>query len=159
MYLGLVVTLYSLIPHKAINEKRDFDLKIRALDDAPINRTHIGLLIVMAVAITLDVMKPTILSFVVPGMAREYILKSPLYPNAKIPVALLPLCGITGTVIGSFIWGWLGDKIGRKSSILMAGITFIATSACGSMPEFWMNVYVFCNGVGCRRHVALSCLR
>jgi putative MFS transporter len=137
--LGLLVTLYSLIPHRAINEKRDFDLKIKALDDAPINRTHIGLLIVMAVAITLDVMKPTILSFVVPGMAREYILKSPLYPNAKIPVALLPLCGITGTVIGSFIWGWLGDKIGRKSSILMAGITFIATSACGSMPEFWMN--------------------
>jgi putative MFS transporter len=84
-------------------------------------------------------MKPTILSFVVPGMAREYVLKSPLFPNATIPVALLPLCGITGTVIGSFIWGWLGDTIGRKSSILMAGVTFIATSACGSMPGFWMN--------------------
>ncbi len=137
--IGLLVTLYSLIPPAAVKENNDFDLKVRALDDAPINKTHIGLLIVMAVAITLDVMKPTILSFVVPGMAREYGLKSPLYPNATIPVALLPLCGITGTVIGSFIWGWLGDKIGRKSSILMAGVTFIATSACGSMPEFWMN--------------------
>jgi putative MFS transporter len=137
--IGLLVTLYSLIPPTAVNENNDFDLKVRALDDAPINKTHIGLLIVMAVAITLDVMKPTILSFVVPGMAREYGLKSPLYPHATIPVALLPLCGITGTVIGSFIWGWLGDKIGRKSSILMAGVTFIATSACGSMPEFWMN--------------------
>ena len=137
--LGLLVTLYSLIPPVILSEKKDFDLKVRALDDAPINRTHIGLLIVMAIAITLDVMKPTILSFVVPGVAREYVLKSPLFPNARIPVALLPLCGITGTVIGSFIWGWLGDKIGRKSSILMAGVTFIATSACGSMPEFWMN--------------------
>jgi putative MFS transporter len=136
---GLLVTLYSLIPPRAASEKKDFDLKVRALDDAPINATHIGLLIVMAIAITLDVMKPTILSFVVPGMAREYVLKSPLFPNASVPVALLPFCGITGTVIGSFIWGWLGDKIGRKSSILMAGITFIATSACGSMPEFWMN--------------------
>lgn len=137
--LGLLVTLYSLLPPARLHEQNDFQLKVKALDDAPINRTHIGLLLVMAVAITLDVMKPTILSFVVPGMAREYILKSPLYPNAKIPVALVPLCGITGTVIGSFIWGWLGDKIGRKSSILMAGVTFIATSACGSMPEFWMN--------------------
>ncbi len=137
--IGLLVTLYSLIPPTAAKEHHDYDLKVRALDDAPINKTHIGLLIVMAIAITLDVMKPTILSFVVPGMAREYGLKSPLYPNATIPVALLPLCGITGTVIGSFIWGWLGDKIGRKSSILMAGVTFIATSACGSMPEFWMN--------------------
>ncbi len=137
--IGLLVTLYSLIPPASAKENNDFDLKVRALDDAPINKTHIGLLIVMAIAITLDVMKPTILSFVVPGMAREYGLKSPLYPHASIPVALLPLCGITGTVIGSFIWGWLGDKIGRKSSILMAGVTFIATSACGSMPEFWMN--------------------
>src|SRR5665213_989827 len=147
--IGLLVTLYSLIPPKALSEKADFDLKIKALDDAPINRTHIGLLIVMAIAITLDVMKPTILSFVVPGVAREYVLKSPLFPNARIPVALLPLSGITGTVIGSFIWGWLGDKIGRKSSILMAGVTFIATSACGSMPEFWMNcVMCFVMGWG-----------
>jgi len=147
--LGCLITLYSLIPTARIREQNDFQLKVKALDDAPINRTHIGLLLVMAVAITLDVMKPTILSFVVPGMAREYVLKSPLFPNATIPVALLPLCGITGTVIGSFIWGWLGDKIGRKSSILMAGVTFIATSACGSMPSFWMNcVMCFIMGWG-----------
>ena len=147
--LGLLVTIYSLLPPAKIHEQNDYKLKVKALDDAPVNRTHIGLLLVMAVAITLDVMKPTILSFVVPGMALEYGLKSPIYPNASIPVALLPLCGITGTVIGSFIWGWLGDKIGRKSSILMAGITFIGTSACGSMPDFWMNcVMCFVMGLG-----------
>ncbi len=137
--IGLCITLYSLIPPGSANDNDNYNLKIRALDDARINLTHVGLLFVMALAITLDVMKPTILSFVVPGMAREYGLKSPVNPGASIPVALLPLCGITGTVIGSFVWGWLGDKIGRKSSILMAGITFIATSACGSMPAFWMN--------------------
>ncbi len=136
---GLFITLFSLIPPRIDNDYDIYNLKVRALDDAPINLTHVGLLFVMALAITLDVMKPTILSFVVPGMAREYGLKSPVNPGASIPVALLPLCGITGTVIGSFVWGWLGDKIGRKSSILMAGITFIATSACGSMPAFWMN--------------------
>lgn len=137
--IGLLTTLYSLLPPKVDAEENTYNLKVHALDDAPINATHIGLLIVMAVAITLDVMKPTILSFVVPGMAREYGLKSPVNPHGKIPVALLPLSGITGTVLGSFLWGWLGDKIGRRSSILMAGVTFIATSACGSMPAFWMN--------------------
>ncbi|MBS1501636.1 MAG: MFS transporter [Bacteroidetes bacterium] len=137
--LGLFVTLYSLIPPLATKENNEYQLKVRALDDAPINFTHVGLLIVMAIAITLDVMKPTILSFVVPGVAREYGLKSPVNPHGTIPVALLPLSGITGTVLGSFLWGWLGDRIGRKSSILMAGITFIATSSCGSMPSFWMN--------------------
>ena len=136
---GLLTTLYSLIPPKAAKESGEYNLKVRALDDAPINPTHVGLLLVMAIAITLDVMKPTILSFVVPGMAREYGLRSPVHPGGTIPVALLPLSGITGTVIGSFLWGWLGDKIGRRSSILIAGVTFIATSACGSMPAFWMN--------------------
>ena len=137
--VGLAVTLYSLIPPSSVKENTDYNLKVRALDDAPINKTHIGLLFVMAIAVTLDVMKPTILSFVVPGMAREYGLKSPVNPGGTIPVALLPLSGITGTVIGSFLWGWLGDKIGRRSSILMAGVTFIATSPCGCMPAFWMN--------------------
>ncbi|MGH2645396.1 MAG: MFS transporter, partial [Chitinophagaceae bacterium] len=138
--LGLITTLYSLIPPVVKNDSNDPNhLKVKALDDAPINFTHIGLLFVMALAVTLDVMKPTILSFVIPGVAREYGLKSPLNPGGTIPVALLPLCGITGTVLGSFLWGWLGDKIGRRSSILMAGVTFIATSPCGSMPAFWMN--------------------
>jgi putative MFS transporter len=137
--IGLFTTLYSLVPVAQVKVDDDYQLKVRALDDAPINLTHIGLLVVMAIAITLDVMKPTILSFVVPGVAREYGLKSPVNPHGSIPVALLPLSGITGTVLGSFLWGWLGDKIGRKSSILMAGITFIATSSCGSMPSFWMN--------------------
>ena len=146
--LGLLTTLYSLIPPRTGKESESYEhLEIRALDDAPINFTHIGLLFVMALAITLDVMKPTILSFVVPGMAREYGLQSPVNPGGTIPVALLPLSGITGTVIGSFLWGWLGDKIGRRSSILMAGITFIATSACGCMPAFWMNC-IMCQIMG-----------
>lgn len=137
--VGLLTTLYSLVPPAVGVREAQQHLRIEALDDAPINLTHVGLLLVMAVAITLDVMKPTILSFVVPGMAREYGLKSPVNPAGRVPVALLPLSGITGTVLGSFIWGWMGDRIGRRASILMAGMTFIATSACGSMPAFWMN--------------------
>ena len=137
--IGLCTTLYSLVPPATAADESRQHLRVEALDDAPINLTHVGLLLVMAVAITLDVMKPTILSFVVPGMAREYGLKSPVNPSGTIPVALLPLSGITGTVLGSFIWGWMGDRIGRRASILMAGMTFIATSACGSMPAFWMN--------------------
>lgn len=147
--VGLFVSLYALIPPKAEKESEDFNIKVSALDDAKINFYHVGLLFVMAIAITLDVMKPTILSFVVPGVAKEYGLKSPLNPHGHIPVAWLPFSGITGTVLGSFLWGWLGDRIGRRASILMAGITFIATSSCGCMPSFWMNcVMCFVMGWG-----------
>ncbi len=107
------------------------------------------LLVVMAIAVTIDVMKPTTLAFVVPGMAQEYGLRSPLNPAGAVPVAYLPLSGITGTVLGSFLWGWLGDRIGRRASILFAGIIFIGTSICGSMPGYiWNFVMCFIMGLG-----------
>jgi putative MFS transporter len=148
--VGFLAVLYSLLPaSSSANKEVGYNLKIRTLDDAPINLTHAGLLFVMAAAITIDVMKPTILSFIAPGVAREYGLRAPVNPAGTIPVALLPLAGIAGTFIGSFIWGWMGDKIGRRSSMLLAGIDFIATSECGCMPTFWMNcVMCFFMGLG-----------
>ena len=59
----------------------------------------------MAIALTVDVMKTTTLAFVAPGMAQEYGLRSPLNPTGVMSVTYLPLSGITGTVIGSFIAG------------------------------------------------------
>lgn len=137
--VGLAVTAYGLIPVGA-HRDRVANLRVRALDDAPINRVHVVLLLVMAAAITIDVMKPTTLAFVVPGVAKEYGLKTATNPGGGLPAALLPLAGITGTVIGSLIWGWLGDRIGRKAAILLAGVFFVATSVCGAMPSFAMNL-------------------
>jgi MFS transporter, putative metabolite:H+ symporter len=102
----------------------------------------------MAIAVTIDVMKPTALAFVMPGMTLEYGLKSPLNPTGAVSVAWVALSGIVGTVLGSFLWGWLGDQIGRRASILYAGIGFIGTSICGAMPSFgWNLVMCFLMGV------------
>jgi putative MFS transporter len=148
--IGLGLSLYGVLPTAAPPASdAGTHLRVRALDDAPINRAHVILLVVMAIAVTIDVINPTNLSFVLPGMTREYGLRSPLNPAGSVPAALLPLSGITGTVIGSFIWGWLGDRIGRRASILMAGMTFIATSACGSMPMYSLNLLMcFIMGLG-----------
>ncbi|MBF6329487.1 MFS transporter [Nocardia transvalensis] len=138
--IGLAVTTYGLFPRRPVQQTMT-KLRVRALDDAPIGKVHVLLLLVMAAAITIDVMKPTTLSFVVPGMGSEYHLRTPTNPHLDaLPVALLPLSGITGTALGSFLWGWLGDRIGRKAAILLAAICFIATSICGAMPSFELNV-------------------
>jgi len=148
--IGLAATFYGLFPRLSeVSRGYVSRIRVRALDDAPIKASHVGLLLVMAAAVTIDVMKPTTLAFVVPGMAKEYGLRSPLNPTANVPVAWLPLAGITGTVLGSFIWGWLGDKIGRRASILLAAVLFIATAACGSMPYYtWNFVTCFIMGLG-----------
>lgn len=145
--VGLAAVAYGLLPRRATPD-RDDPPRVRALDDARIRPAHVGLLIAMAVAVTIDVMKPTALAFVTPGAAREYGLTSPLNPHGGLPVALMPLSGIVGTVIGSFMWGSLGDRIGRRASILFAGVLFITTSICGAMPGFsWNLVMCFAMGI------------
>jgi MFS transporter, putative metabolite:H+ symporter len=147
--VGLAATLYGLFPPLSAAPAATARIRVRALDDAKLSPAHVGLLLVLAAAVTIDVMKPVTLSFVVPGMAREYGLRSALNPAGSVPVAYLPLFGITGTVLGSFLWGWLGDRIGRRASILLAGVLFIATAVCGSMPDYRWNFFMcFVMGLG-----------
>jgi putative MFS transporter len=147
--VGLVATFYGVYPSSSVPAAGSSRLKVTPLDDARISPAHVGLLLVMAAAVTVDVMKPVTLSFVVPGMAEEYGLRSATNPGGGLPVAYLPLAGIVGTVLGSLLWGWMGDRIGRRASILFAGVLFIATSICGSMPSFEWNLFMcFAMGLG-----------
>ena len=147
--IGLVASFYGLMPRGGAVSSGP-GVRIRAMDDAPLNAQHVALLLVMALAVTIDVMKPVTLGFVVPGMAREYGLRHPvLNPGGTVPVSLLPFAGITGTVIGSFLWGWFGDRIGRRASILLASVIFIGTSICGAMPDYrWNFAMCFVMGLG-----------
>ena len=147
---GLGLSLYGLMPTGSAEiGRRAAGIRVSALDDALIRRQHVVLMVVMALAVTIDVMKPTTLSFVAPGVAREYGLKTAANPHGHIPVTWLPLAGIGGTVLGSMIWGWLGDRIGRRASILYAGVLFVSTSICGAMPGFrWNLLMCFIMGLG-----------
>lgn len=149
--VGMGLTVYGLFPRLSqVTQGAVSRIKVTALDDARITRAHVGLILVMAAAITIDVMKPTTLAFVAPGAAAEYGLRSPLNPTSSgLPIALYPLVAISGTVIGSFLWGWLADIMGRRSSILIAAVMFIATSTCGAMPSYPINLAMcFVMGLG-----------
>jgi MFS transporter, putative metabolite:H+ symporter len=146
---GLVASLYGLLPARAGQiRRRAARIRVSALDDAPIRLPHIALLAVMAIAITIDVMKPTTLAFVAPGVAKEYGLKSAANPHGHLPVSLLPLAGIVGTVIGSLVWGALADRVGRRASIIFASLLFVTTAICGAMPGFsWNLLMCFMMGI------------
>jgi putative MFS transporter len=71
--VGLAATGYGLFPRLSqVSRGYVSKIRVRALDDAPIKPAHVALLLVMAAAVTIDVMKPTTLAFVVPGMAKAY---------------------------------------------------------------------------------------
>ena len=80
-------------------------------------------------------MKAATLGFVTPGMRTEYGL-------GPAAIAVLPFVALTGTTVGSFIWGALADIYGRRASILLAAVLFVGTSICGAMPSFSWNVFM-----------------
>jgi len=135
---GLALTAYGLIPLQSASEisaSKTVGMHFNAMDGARMTRAHWGLLFVLGVALIVDVMKPATLGFVVPGMKAEYGISAGM-------VALYPLTALTGTTVGSLMWGVLADRIGRRASILLASILFMATSICGFMPSFGWNLFM-----------------
>ncbi len=131
--VGVVFTGYGLLP--APHDGPKVIEKIAPPEDAPLNKAHWGMAVLLAVTLIIDIMKPASLGFVTPGMVEEYGV-------GRQMVAWLPLSALTGTVIGSFLWGWLADVYGRRAAILLSSVVFIGTSICGAMPDFWWNVFM-----------------
>lgn len=136
---GIAAAAYGLLPRSAslgehqAEEAKLSQVRFKAMDDAELSPAHWGMLTVLGVALVIDVMKPATIGFVLPGMREEYGIST-------AQVALFPFAALTGTTIGSLLWGALADRVGRRASILLSSLIFIATSICGFMPHFEWNV-------------------
>ena len=148
--VGLIGVVYGLTPVRAVVSQSSAAIRVSSLDDARLGAAHYALLLILVVAIAIDAMKPFTFTFILPGVAKEYALSAPGHRlHGALPVALYPFFGILGTVIGSFIWGSIADRFGRRRAVLLAVILFIATSICGAMPAFQLNlVMCFFMGLG-----------
>ncbi len=142
---GTLAAGYGLLP-RAPHRRETNALAVdpgpseRGDSDERLTPAHWKLMLTLVMALVIDTMKPATLGFVVPGMVQEYGLSRPA-------VAILPLFALTGTMIGSFLWGYLADLFGRRAAILMAAIMFIGTAICGAMPSFTWNI-VMCFFMG-----------
>jgi MFS transporter, putative metabolite:H+ symporter len=133
---GLLLAAYGLMPR--LGQMRQIlhggsHLHFHIADGMPLNREHLKLVIVLVVALTVDVMKPATLGFVMPGVTREYEI-------SKQTAGWLALVALTGTTVGSIVWGRLADAFGRRATILLSALMFIGTAICGAMPSFEWNL-------------------
>ncbi|MFF5428478.1 MFS transporter [Streptomyces griseofuscus] len=134
--LGLGAAAWSLLPtwqRTAARGSGPRATRYAALDDAGFTRAHRALVTVLSVALVVDTMKPASLGFAVPGMRAEYGLDAG-------EAALLPLVAIAGTIVGSLLWGRIADVYGRRSTILLSALMYVATSICGFMPSYGWNL-------------------
>ena len=135
--LGLALSMYGLMPRieqmrQTAQGRRDHRY-FHIADGVPLNSAHWTLVVVLIVALAVDVMKPATLGFVMPGMSAEYDI-------TKSRASLLALFALTGTTVGSVLWGRLGDLFGRRAAILLSALMFMGTAICGAMPSFEWNL-------------------
>jgi len=142
MLAGFILVIYGLAPRFAKHtDDAGSELEFKALDEGRLTSAHLKLMIVLTFGVAIDTQKPFTFTFILPGVANEYNLRSPSHPApGHWPVALFPFVAIVGTVLGSLIWGRLGDSIGRRASILLAATLFIGTAMCSAMPAFHWNL-------------------
>lgn len=137
---GATIACFGALQTTGRSRLADASPVFEAPRSTKLNRWHAGLLAVLILGLVIDVMKPATLGFVLPGLAKEYAIP-------RSTAALLPLAALIGTVIGSFLWGWLADRYGRRASIIVSTILFVSTSVCGAMPTFEWNL-VMCFVMG-----------
>lgn len=117
------------------------EVEFQALDASRLSPAHVKLMLVMVIAIAIDTQKPFTFTFILPGVAEEYDLRSPSRAApGHWPVALWPFVAIFGTVVGSLVWGHLADRLGRRPTILVISTMFMATAVCAAMPELPWNL-------------------
>jgi len=131
--LGLALSSYGLLPSFNQQQIHRHTLHFHVADNVPLNSEHWKLVCVLFVAVAVDVMKPATLGFVMPGMTQEYGISSKT-------AGWLALVALTGTAIGSIIWGSISDYCGRRAAILLSALMFIGTAICGAMPAFSWNI-------------------
>ncbi|MDR6537697.1 MFS transporter [Variovorax soli] len=134
--LGVLLATYGLMPRIAQMRKSlhaDRHLQFHLADGVALNGEHWKLVTVLVIALAVDVLKPATLGFVMPGMTKEYEI-------SKQTAGLLALVALTGTTVGSVLWGRLADMFGRRAAILLSALMFIGTAICGAMPAFGWNL-------------------
>ena len=139
--LGVPLACYGALPKHRAPHGSHAGTQYEAPDSTPLGRWHAGVLVVLTFGLIIDVMKPATLGFVLPGMSHEYRIE-------RSTAALLPFVALTGTTVGSFLWGWLADVYGRRVSILLSTILFVSTAICGAMPLYELNL-LMCFLMGC----------
>jgi len=95
-----------------------------AIDQSPITRPLIGVIVITALASLFDAGDAYMLAFVMPGIGKEF--------NARPEtLGLLASCSLVGMTIGSIVWGWIADKAGRKIAFTFTLLMFSVFSGIG----------------------------
>src|SRR5689334_6021297 len=117
----------------------------RLLDERGLSSFHFNLIVWTVLLSLIDGYDIGAIAFAAPHLIREWHIN----PHALGPVFSASLIGI---LFGSVIFGWIGDKYGRKAALISANLlfgvfTFLATYSSNLDQLFWLR-FVAGFGIG-----------
>lgn len=114
-----------------------------AIDASPITRPMLGVIVIAALASLFDAADAYLLGFAMPGIAREFQL-------GPETLGSFGLATLVGMCFGSFMWGWIADKWGRKIAFTVTILMFsLFSGLCGlATGVLFLLAARFLTGVG-----------
>jgi AAHS family 4-hydroxybenzoate transporter-like MFS transporter len=91
-----------------------------------LNRFLVGLVVISWVVTFFDGFDMNVIGFAAPYLAAEFSLSKAMLGNVFS-------IGLLGTMIGGFLFGFLGDRIGRRPAVILATILFGVLTLCFAM--------------------------
>ncbi len=79
----------------------------RAMDQMPVTRPLLWVTVIGALGFLFDNMDNQFLGYALPGIAKEFNL-------GPETIGLIASAGMIGMATGSFVWGWIADRWGRR---------------------------------------------
>ncbi|MGY8632008.1 MFS transporter [Bradyrhizobium sp. 14AA] len=104
-----------------------------ALDNNRVGRFHVWLLFLSFVGMVVDGYDLTVAGFATPSLVKAWNI-------APSMIGVILSMSLAGVLIGSFAFGWIGDRYGRKPALIWAnvllGIATFSTVAASGPLEF-----------------------
>ena len=110
----------------------------RLLDERGLSSFHFNLIVWTVLLSLIDGYDIGAIAFAAPHLIREWHIN----PHALGPVFSASLVGI---LFGSAIFGWIGDKYGRKAALISANLLFGVFTLRRPTPP----ISTRCSGCGC----------
>ena len=94
---------------KKVFDEKSLNTRIigRAVDQMPLTRPLLTLIVIGSLGALFDNMDNQFLAFALPNIAKDFNLR----PET---IGLIASAGMIGMATGSFLWGWIADKWGRR---------------------------------------------
>jgi MFS family permease len=113
------------------------------LDDIGLRLSHFKVFLIMGFVNITDSIEVSMLSIILPSLKSNWNLSSLL-------AGVLTLSLSSGIIIGSWFWGWIADKFGRKRGFI-GSATFILVfgfASAFSPNYYWLWISLFLVGFG-----------